>query len=616
MLSALLGDEKDLIPLKHLIIERTQGTPFFMEEMVQALFEEGVLQRNGTLKPAQPISAIKVPPTVQAVLASRIDRLVPAHKELLQTLAVLGPEFSLNLVQRVSPRSSDELEQMLSHLQLSEFINEKPSVGDIEYSFKHVLTQEVAYKSVLVERRKLLHERTAQAIEALFHQRLDDHYADLAHHYRSSHNASKAIEYLCLAGEQAARRGAYAQSVANVDPALALIEQLPEGPERLRAELGVRLMQGMCVPALYGIGSEQRRQTFQRVCDLSEQLQDRSALIPGLLNVAGAHLSGGEISSAVEISKRCVELAERSGDPKMLSAALLQLAACTRLAGDLVRVSLICDQLMARIGSAHQGGAAELLPINLWVDTLNTFALTQQILGRPDEALKLSYEAVRSARQLGHPFSLALAFVIAAGLWCYRDEVAPALTIIEALIALAKEHGFREMLALGQSIHGWAITRLGQIDLGVAESEANSALLPAQLQIMAAPWLAQVQIDAGRPERALEVLDGALAGSERTGRHHDHSDLLRLKGEAILKLDVAATAEAEACYRRAIEIARGQSAKWWELLATVSLARLLRDSGRRDEARAMLAEIYNWFTEGFDTPDLKEAKALLDELSR
>jgi len=198
MLSAVLGDGEDLIPLKRVIVERTQGTPFFMEEMVQALFEEGMLQRNGTVKLTQPISAIKVPLTVQAVLASRIDRLAPADKELLQTLAVLGREFTLKLVQGVTLKSSDELDVMLAQLQLGEFINEQPAMGDVEYSFKHALTQEVTYKSLLSERRRALHDRTARSLEELYAQQLNEHYGDLAHHYLLSHDSAKAIHYAQL----------------------------------------------------------------------------------------------------------------------------------------------------------------------------------------------------------------------------------------------------------------------------------------------------------------------------------------------------------------------------------------------------------------------------------
>jgi predicted ATPase len=173
MLSAMLGDDKDLDTLKRQIIERTQGTPFFIEEMVQALFEEGVLRRNGAVKLAKPISAIKVPSTVQAVLASRIDRLAPPEKELLQTLAVLGRDFTLKLAQRVTLKSNDELDAMLAQLQFGEFINEHPTVGDVEFIFKHALTQEVAYNSILADRRRRIHENTANAIEVLFSERLE-----------------------------------------------------------------------------------------------------------------------------------------------------------------------------------------------------------------------------------------------------------------------------------------------------------------------------------------------------------------------------------------------------------------------------------------------------------
>jgi class 3 adenylate cyclase len=266
MLSALLGDEKDLIALKRVIIERTQGTPFFMEEMVQALSEEGVLQRNGTVKLAQPISAIKVPPTVQAVLASRIDRLFAPEKELLQTLAVLGLEFTLNLVQCVTLKSNGELEVMLAQLQLGEFINEQPSVGDVEYSFKHALTQEVAYKSLLNERRRALHGRGACAIEELYSEQLNDHYSELAHHYLLSDNAAKAISYAQLAAEQAVNRGSYPEASSLIDAALKLLDRLPDGSERLRAELGLRSIENMVTVVLYGGPSAEREHVIMRMC--------------------------------------------------------------------------------------------------------------------------------------------------------------------------------------------------------------------------------------------------------------------------------------------------------------------------------------------------------------
>ena len=241
--------------LKRLIIERTEGNPFFMEEMVQALFEQGVLVRNGAVKLAKPLDEIRVPPTVQAILASRIDRLPAAEKELLQTLAVLGREFSSGLIKRVAGKSDDELERMLSALQLGEFIYEQPAMGDIEYTFKHALTQEVAYNSVLVERRRLLHERAAQAIEALFADRLEDHLSELAHHYDRSGNVRKAVEYLGRAGQGAVRQSSHSEAIGYLTRALELLKHLPDGVDRDRQELDLQMALGWSLFVARGSGA-------------------------------------------------------------------------------------------------------------------------------------------------------------------------------------------------------------------------------------------------------------------------------------------------------------------------------------------------------------------------
>jgi len=202
MLSSLLGSGDDLTPLKRLIIEKTEGTPFFMEETIQVLLDEGALVRNGTIKLKRPLADLKIPPTVQAILASRIDRLAPDAKELLQTLAVIGREFPLALISAVTTRSDDELQRLLNDLQLGEFIYEQPAVVDTEYVFKHALTQEVAYNSVLIERRKQLHERIGRAYETLYANSLDEYLAELAHHYGRSTNVDVAVQYLTSAVKQ------------------------------------------------------------------------------------------------------------------------------------------------------------------------------------------------------------------------------------------------------------------------------------------------------------------------------------------------------------------------------------------------------------------------------
>ncbi|HWN58027.1 MAG TPA: adenylate/guanylate cyclase domain-containing protein, partial [Methylomirabilota bacterium] len=274
MLSALLGDGKDLIPLKRLIVERTEGTPFFMEEIVQALFEDGVLRRNGAVKLAKSMNAAKVPATVQAVLASRIDRLSAQQKELPQTLAVLGREFSLDLLRHVTLKPDDELEPMLARLQAAEFIYEQPAATDVEYVFKHALTQEVAYNALLVERRKQLHERAGLALESMFAERLEDHLDELAHHYSRSDNSGKAVEYLGRAGQQALQRSAYADAISSLSAALDLVQKLPDGPERIRRELTLQLAVASALVAVRGYGAPKTLRAYTRAYELCERLGD------------------------------------------------------------------------------------------------------------------------------------------------------------------------------------------------------------------------------------------------------------------------------------------------------------------------------------------------------
>ena len=245
MLHALLGGDASLQSLKRLIIEKTQGNPFFMEEIVRALVEQGVLVRNGATRLTKPLTEIHIPPTVHGILASRIDALPVSEKGLLQTLAVIGKDFPLNLVRQITTSPDDWLEPMLKDLQASEFIYEQPASGEAEYTFKHALTQEVAYNSVLMERRRLLHERTGEAIEELFKNRIDDHLAELAHHYSRSANTRKAVEYLFRAGRQAAARSAYPEAAMRLSSALEFLKHLPDDTERARQELSVQSVLGL-----------------------------------------------------------------------------------------------------------------------------------------------------------------------------------------------------------------------------------------------------------------------------------------------------------------------------------------------------------------------------------
>jgi tetratricopeptide (TPR) repeat protein len=241
-------------------------------------------------------------------------------------------------------------------------------------------------------------------------------------------------------------------------------------------------------------------------------------------------------------------------------------------------------------------------------------SLVQLALGRPDEAVKLADESLRAARQLNHPFGLATALMATEYLRHQRREPEAMRVLAEACIALAEEHGFNERLAEGRWFREWALSELGPTEQGVTELAASVAGISGFPRLIMSSALAELYMHVGRADQALVSLDEEIARIEQFGAHLQEPELYGLKGEAMLMRDCSGTTEAEACFRKAVEVARAQSARWWELRATISLARLLAKQGKRDEARAMLAEIYNWFTEGFDTADLKDAKALLEQL--
>jgi class 3 adenylate cyclase len=274
MLHALLGSDPSLEPLKRVLVEKTQGNPFFMEEVVQALFEQGVLVRNHTTLLTKPLSEIRVPPSVHGILASRIDALPPSERNLLQTLAVIGKDFPLDLVKPITAGLGDRLEPMLKGLQAGEFIYEQPALGEEAYTFKHVLTQEVAYNSLLIERRRLLHERTGEAIEALFKDRIDGHLAELAHHYSRTANTRKAVKYLFRAGSQAAARCAHSEAVARFSSALESLKRLPDTSDRARHELSAQSALGESLAMIKGFAAAELEPVHARARELCTQIDD------------------------------------------------------------------------------------------------------------------------------------------------------------------------------------------------------------------------------------------------------------------------------------------------------------------------------------------------------
>jgi len=621
MLSALLGDGIEAAPLKRLIIERTEGNPFFMEETVQVLLDEGALVREGTaVGLTRPLGELKIPPTVQGILAARIDRLPADAKDLLQTLAVIGREFPLSLIRAVVAKSDDELNRLLNDLQLGEFIYEQPAVGDSEYVFKHALTQEVAYNSVLMERRQQLHERTAGALETLYTSSIEEHLAALAHHYGRSANPDKAVQYLTRAGQQALSRSAFAEAQAQLQQGLEWISKLPESPERDARELELAIPLAQVFLVTRGFTASETRAAAERARGLAEKSGNLAQLVAQIFGIWRSIFFSDDYATGGLLADRIIYLAEREGSPASLAFACRAQVDVNFYRGDLISA----EEHFARWGGfLNADGFRQVF--GAAVGAAAVAGHCAAALGHADSARERVAHALALARENNNPYDLGAARVLEGWLCCLlrdpqRAEVAAALGL-----AIAEEHSIPFVRNHARAMIGWARAQLGNASEGVAlicQGLAGFAETGSRIGITdRITRLAEAQALDGKIDDALITIEEALQANPEELVFRPNA--LTCRGDLRLKLGQTAPAEAdglgpsalaETDFREAIALAQKMQAKAWELRATLSLARLLERQGHRDEARSMLADIYNWFTEGFDTPDLIDAKALLDQL--
>jgi tetratricopeptide (TPR) repeat protein len=559
--------------------------------------------------------------TVQGVLAARIDRLPAQDKDLLQTLAVIGNEFRFALAMRVTQRPDEALQHGLANLRLGEFIYEQPLLTDIvEYSFKHALTHEVAYNSLLTERRKLLHERAGQALESMFAEHLDDHLGELARHYQRSGNTAKAIEYLQRAGAQAVARSAHAEAIGLFTAALQLLKSMPETPGCMQQELALQLALGSALSAVKGLSAPETGLAFERASELCRQLGAAPHLFAVLIGLSIFYRVRAELHRAYELAQQALAIAELECDAVSLVEANLILGVALLLLGDLAGAQSQFERAIAVPEPEHP--PSYHTPYDPRVISSCWAAFVTLHLGYPDQALVKSREVLASARKLSHPFTLVGVVELFGFFHRLHGEGEESLALSDEVLRLATEHGFQQYVALALKGRGCSLIEMNRSEEGIAllrdglSAQRATGMYQYQTAVLVA--LGEGCGKAGRTAEGLAAVAEGLAAADRTGERVSEAELYRVKGDLLMQATPAvpnAAAEAESCFRQAIEIARHQRAKWWELRATTSLGRLLAKQDRRAEACGMLAKIYDWFTEGFDTADLKDAKALLDELN-
>ena len=658
MLTAMLGSEIDLAQLKRIIIEKTDGNPFFMEETVQVLLDEGALVRNGTTRLTKPLRELKIPPTVQAILAARIDRLPPDQKDLLQTLAVIGMEFKLGLVRHIwqppttsglrsanptvattavtpSCKEADlggsDLESMLSELQLGEFIYEHPAVGDLEYTFKHALTHDVAYNSVLVERRRLLHQRIGSRLESIYRDNLGDHVAALTHHYARSGNSAKAVRYCLLALEESEERGSTVETVALFETGLDLLQKLPDDDARAEVELDFRNHAIGAFGDVKGLASPEVERSTERALALCQR--------PGvnwekswraLFALFFVQQMRPNVSRAQAIASELTARAEEHGSKGLLAEAGNWLAYTKMVSGDFESAAAVFDRTWTVLESITRAGPApdraagisspEAIVQRLYTAENNRIISGWNLwfLGYPERAR----ERINAAFATPHYRSKSLLGDLhgfASYICELRRETEQMRARAAARLAIATESGFFSGRALGEIYLGWADALAGDLEGGIARIRVHMAQLKDGgsefVTDRGLSFVATALGRAGRFEEGLAALNEAFLFSDRSGQRYYQAELHRLKGELLWGHHASNATAAEQSFHTALDISRKQAAKSWELRASNSLARLLRDLNRSDEARQLLTEVYGSFSEGFDTTDLKDAKALLEELN-
>jgi class 3 adenylate cyclase/tetratricopeptide (TPR) repeat protein len=616
LLRALLGADPSTAPLAPLLIARTEGNPLFLEESVRTLVETGALVGEpGAYRLARPAATIQMPATVQAILAARIDRLRPELKRLLQAAAVVGKDVPVTLLAAIAEMADDALQAALGELQTAELLYEARLFPDLEYTFKHALTHEVAYGGVLQERRRALHATILETLERLHADRLGEHAEMLAHHAERAVIADKAIRYLREAGTKAAARSANREAVDYFERALALLAGLPETRERLAEALDIRIALGAPLIALHGPPSPLVEASYRAALDLVERLDDSARRFPVLWGLWYVQFTRGNYTPAVAAGERLLETARRENDSAQLLEAHHTLWPTLVSMGEVKRALPHIERGIALYDLERHGSIASLYGGHDPGTCCRYFlAAGQWGLGYPERARIAAREAVRLAEMLNHPMTSTMALGFVSSVLYLRGDRLDAIATAERGLAVIETHGFVfRAIDIAVLLHAARDERsdIATLD-ALAHEWATQEATRTWRRMLSACTIALLYGEAEAPERGLELL-AAMGDPETAGFYG--SEIYRVEGELRRCLAPKAPDDAARCFQRAIEFARRRELKSLELRAATSLARLWRDQGRRQDARRALADVYGWFTEGFDTQDLRAANTLLDELA-
>ena len=597
------------------IIDRTDGVPLFVEELTKNILESGLVREEAdryVLDGALPSPAI--PTSLHASLLARLDRLASA-RHVAQIGAAIGRQFPYVVLRAVCPLPEDELQSSLTRLIASELVSRRGSLPDAVYVFKHALVRDVAHGTLLRAARQQLHAQIAEALETHSPETTDSQPELLAQHYAEAGLVEQSVAFWGKAGQRSAGRVAMMEAAAQLQKALDQLALLPDTPERQRRELELRGALGAVLVYVKGFAGRESGEAYARARELWEQLGSPSEFLHVPYGQSRNHIYRGELDLALRSDEDLLRLSRQRNDSAGLVLGHYSAGRELLAAGRFASSRSHLEAVVALYDPISHGSLVHQAEIHTQVGSRAYLGIVLFCLGYPDRALAQTSAAIAEARSTAHPPSLAASLLIGARLCCLAGDDAGLDKWADELVAVATERGFTVWGAVAAIFRGWVKVRNGDVAKGISLLVSGSSAYRASGAKLWMPHFIALRASAseraGHLEEALELLDEALQLADETGERWFVAELHRQKGQLLLRQGQVQVTEE--LYREALAIAQEQEAKLWELRAAVSLARLGRNQSRGVDARQLLL-VYGWFTEGFDTPDLREAKTLLEAL--
>ncbi|MBR0831010.1 AAA family ATPase [Bradyrhizobium manausense] len=610
------------------IIVKTDGVPLFVEELTKTVLESNLLtERHGRYVLSGPWRQLAIPATLTDSLMARLDRMGP-FKKIAQIGATIGREFSYETLHTVADAPADQIEAALNHLEEAGLIIRRGHPPDALYSFKHVMIQNAAHESLLHSERRKLHSRIAQVLAQMYPEKTEREPEILAHHLTESGQSEPAASFWLKAGKHAARAGANLEAIGHLRRGLGVVQANARMQGADEMELELRIALGNALIAAKGYAVQEVEENYIRALELGQQLDDEEKTFAATRGLWVCHFIRADLTRAHDLSVELLKFAKRE--------RLNERALPAQQTGYLIEAHRAIAMTMLYRGRFAASQHHLHRCINLYSPELHSDLMERHgtdpgvvslsylgyllwFLGRPDAARQHSEQAIANAEKIRHPFTLAFALVFGAYLCQHLRDVEGTRDHANRAMIIASEHNFLHWKQQAAILRGWALTQLGEIDEGLSQMRVGLDEYEAMDSWLAGCWfkclLAEAYAKAGLRDAALRALDGALAVARRTGDHSYLAEVYRLQGEITLAAGGAdSLRDAEDLFELSLDTARKQSALSWELRTAISRARLWRDAGKGEQAAGLLVPIVARFSEGFLTPDLKQAAQLLGDV--